>query len=208
MGNYVTVDELIEFLGLDVSLTGQAAESYFTRLDFLIKAKEEYVEMRTHRAWREKRVTEDHSMPVMRAWGRGLVVFTEYRPIKAWNESLGDKVEIIYGNMTQSISVSQLRFNESEGIIYINASLGAVGDARLDRIRITYRYGEEFEGEVKNTVKLLVMKLVQIELLKSQLFFELVPIARSDMNIERMIEALEKDVEELFFRLAEVRVVS
>ena len=202
---YCTVEDVADFLRIPITATTTPNK---TQVEKIINRKEEELDRRIgHTFGREKKVTKEiHDLALLYTFGWGTPIWLQHRQIKPLNSSSGDKIEVWKGSGSaydDILSNDQwYEFDETYGRLYLRGFLFSI--MRKNRIRVTYRYGDE---TVPDDVEDACVKLTCIDIISTSLRMDQIPIGGSAINVENSIKLWREDIEDCIVNRREVFVI-
>jgi hypothetical protein len=202
---YCTVEDIADFLRIPITATTTPNK---TQVEKIINRKEEELDRRIgHTFGREKKVTKEiHDLALLYTFGWGTPIWLQHRQIKPLNSSSGDKIEVWKGSGSaydDILSNDQwYEFDETYGRLYLRGFLFSI--MRKNRIRVTYRYGDE---TVPDDVEDACVKLTCIDIISTSLRMDQIPIGGSAINVENSIKLWREDIEDCIVNRREVFVI-
>lgn len=218
MGTYCTVEDVADFLRVDISDTTVPNKK---QVEKIIQRKEDEIDRRTGHAWRERKAkTEVHDLPIIYEFGWGTPLFLRHRSIRTkenggFDSTQGDKIEVFSGATSGAgaggaqytdITDSPPGIYELEpeyGRLYMRGFIFTV--MRKNRIRITYRYGED---EVPQDITDICIKMTAMELMTTSFRADVLPIGGSGgWSWKDSFEQWKEDIDKVITQRAEIITV-
>lgn len=177
--------------------------------DFIIEATAR-VERETGHAFREKGVTNEyHDLDGTFYYRSGTPISLMKREVRPFDESEGDKLEFYtgeeYEEWVSDDGYEQGReqdywIDKPNGMLYIYRR--AFFFERYKSIKVTYRYGKD---EVPQDVRAATAKLTAANLIRTDLYGDLLPTGSDMPSPSKMAESLEEQAMNALQRRSEVR---
>ncbi len=202
---YCTVEDVSDFLRIPITATTTPNK---TQVEKIINRKEEELDRRIgHTFGRTKTITKEiHDLALLYTFGWGTPIWLQHRQIKPLNSSSGDKIEVWKGSGSaydDILSNDQwYEFDETYGRLYLRGFLFSI--MRKNRIRVTYRYGDE---TVPDDVEDACVKLTCIDIISTSLRMDQIPIGGSAINVENSIKLWREDIEDCIVNRREVFII-
>jgi len=169
---YASIQDVADFLR--ITIDGSTSPNT-AQVEKLINYKEERIDRRTgHTFGRSRTETEIYPLHLLYTFGHGAPFTLKHREIKTNNSGIhlcscaGDKLEVWngasgdYSNVTDCDGAYDVE--PIKGDIYMRGFIFTI--IRMDRIRITYRYGST---TVPDDIREACIKLVCVDIIKSSL---------------------------------------
>jgi hypothetical protein len=144
MPTYCTAQDVKDFL----QLAGWNGILSDTIVNNFIEYNEEFIDKSTGTAWRERRAVNEYNTIPRRAinWEVGAPINLLYSPVRQFNSSLGDKIEVWNGSTWDDWLVTRQEGRDKDfwvdyedGILFLRYWL-PVFYSKFS-VRVTYRYG-------------------------------------------------------------------
>lgn len=208
---YCTADDVADFLGISIT---DSSKPSITKINKLIVLKEAEIERRTGNAFgKTKTETKEwHDIPLLYTFGWGAFISLKRRNIKTkageliLDSAAGDKLEIWQGSTNtfgdETNTPGAYEILPEKGEIYLRGYIFTI--IRDNRVRITYRYGED---TVPDDIKICCIKMVAIDLLRSSFKMDLIPRGGTGIDAQRSIKDWEADIDKIIYNRQELYFV-
>lgn len=218
MGTYCKVEDIADFLRVDITDTTVPNKK---QVEKIIQRKEDEIDRRTGHAWRIRQArTEVHDLPIIYEFGWGTPIFLRHRKIRTnenggFDPAQGDKIEVFNGASSGTgggaqytdITTSQPGTYELEpeyGRLYMRGFIFTV--MRKNRIRITYRYGED---EVPQDISDICIKMTAMELMTTSFRADVLPIGGSGgWSWKDSFEQWKEDIDRVISQRQEIITIA
>jgi hypothetical protein len=219
VATYCTVEDISDFLRVDITDTTVPNKKQVTKL---INRKEDEIDRRTGHAFRERVAkTEVHDLPIIYEFGWGTPIFLRHRAIRTnenggFDSEQGDKIEVFAGASDSAGSGAAAYTDETNAVaglyeiepeygrLYMRGFIFTV--MRKNRIRVTYRYGDE---EVPEDITDICTKMVAIELLTTSFRADSLPLGGSGgWSWKDSIDQWKEDINRVISQRQEVITIT
>lgn len=200
---YVTAQEVMDYLGIDITLSEETDPKKSFVEKFIGYAMAE-METKCKTAWRERtyvHLTKD----VPQAWStnRGVPIYLPHTNIKELDHTQGDKLEVWDGG--RYINELPNRDNAiyqdpRRGKIWVRGYLWSW--LRDDRLRITYRYCTPMTDDVKEAC----LKLTCIKLIERSFHVKMLSLG-GNINPFEIVSTWKEDLKEFYGNYEEWMVI-
>lgn len=138
---YCTVGDVGDFLRMDFDGNSKPSKK---GVEKIIRRKTEYIDYVTKHSWlpEGRQYTEINNLNYNYTYTRGMPIFLKHRNILDYDPTKGDKIEAWSGTAWLE-TANNFNFVNERGTLYLKGFLYSI--ARMERIRVTYRYGGENE---------------------------------------------------------------
>lgn len=171
------------------------------------------IDRETGHAWREKQVVDEyHDMDGSYYYWAGTPLFLMKREIRTpLDPSKGDKIELYDGSRWEDwvADESYEEGRSDNGDYWVNSPDGTlyiyrrpIWFRKYRAIRLTYRYGQD---EVPADIKQACAKLTAADLIRTDMFGDLLPSGTSGPSPEAAADSLEEQAMKTLERRSEVR---
>ena len=209
---YCEVGDVERILGLNVGYFSETTVPSFDDVNRLISNFTDYIDRRTHFAWREKQANdgryEYHTVGRIAPRGTwfvwlGYPIFLNFRAVKQFDKQKGDVFEFFNGNMWEDWLTTRKEgfsgdywVDYDSGIVYLRGLWAFLGIKEFS-VRFKYRYGAEV---VPEDIKLACAYLTAAHLITISDRIFLLPeggtnIINAAEKIERWVSTAEDIIE-------------
>ncbi len=202
---YTTVDNVAKLLGITIDATTTPSD---TTTEMLINWAEDYIDNYTGHAWREKTVSNElHNLnPIYDTLTVGAPVVLNYRKIKTFDSTSGDKIEVWNGNDYEDYvsTKTEGRANDwwcdyERGIVYLKNLMFF----RTWSVRVSYRYGE---ATVPYDIQEAATLLTAISILQQDDRSVMLPDGATNISYSDKISRWKERVKEILDARKEIRL--
>jgi len=180
---------------LNIQITDQTKPSR-QQVIKIINAMQDQIDKRTRTAWRTVTVTDEyHDLEGEWHYGWGFQIGLLHRNVKDFDYNAGDRVQFWDGSAYADILTSA---GLPTGIVLLK-DIGVVAFKTYSytwvvskRFRFTYRYGND---TVPAAIRFACAKMTAIEILKSAMFWNVLPIGSDRMALSETLRAWQEDVD-------------